>query len=281
MIQGQNMVAIGDLINLKYFLILEVIIIILLVISLSKIIISTVKRRLLQKATSKHQVSNIKIFTRMMNMTLYLVIILFAIFSFTGSLAGFGVVAGLLTAALGFALQKPITGIAAWIMVIVKRPFNIGDRIKIGEVKGEVYDISLTHIYIDEVGGLINTEELSGRNIMVPNYLLFEQSIINYTMINEYVLGEVETGITYESNLGKAMEIVEKIALKHTKEHIKSTKKELKIRVSMDTTGVKIKSRFFAPVKSIQKISSDITQDILLSISKQKDIKFASTYPPK
>ena len=216
-----------------------------------------------------------------MNITFSVVIILFAIFSYTGSWTGFGVVAGLLTAALGFALQKPITGIAAWIMVIVKRPFNIGDRIKIGEIKGEVYDISLTHIYIDEVGGLINSEELSGRNIMVPNYLLFEQSIINYTMINDYILGEVIIDVTYESNLDKAIKIVEESTLRHVKEHVKSANKEPKIRISMDQTGIKIKSRFFVPVRAIQKISSEITKDVLYSFKKQKDIKFASTYPPK
>lgn len=256
-----------------------VVLTIIILLTLFNFILRSLKRTLLAKAKSKKQISNIKIFTRMMNITFSVVIILFAIFSYTGSWTGFGVVAGLLTAALGFALQKPITGIAAWIMVIVKRPFNIGDRIKIGEIKGEVYDISLTHIYIDEVGGLINSEELSGRNIMVPNYLLFEQSIVNYTMINDYILGEVIIDITYESNLDKAIKIVEESTLTHVKEHVKSTNKEPKIRVSMDQTGIKIKSRFFAPVRAIQKITSEITKDVLYSFKKQKDIKFASTYP--
>jgi small-conductance mechanosensitive channel len=237
-----------------------------------------IKKRLLIHAKSKAQVSNIKIFTRIMNVGLSLVIVLFAFFTYIGSWTSLGIVAGLLTAALGFALQKPITGIAAWIMVIMKRPFNIGDRIKIGDIKGEVYDISLTHIYIDEVGGLINGEELSGRNVMVPNYLLFEQNIINYTLLNDYVIGEVTTSITYESNIKKALSIIEKVTLAHVKEHVNIIKKEPKIRVSMEYEGLKIKSRFFAPVKLIQKISSDITKDIIANLKKQKDIKFASGY---
>ena len=213
-----------------------------------------------------------------MNVSISLIIALFAFFTYIGSWTSLGIVAGLLTAALGFALQKPITGVAAWIMVIMKRPFNIGDRIKIGDVKGEVYDISLTHIYIDEVGGLINSEELSGRNIMVPNYLLFEQNIINYTLLNDYVIGEVITSVTYESNIKKALEIVEKATLAHIKEHVDIMKKEPKIRVAMEYEGIKIKSRFFVPVKIIQKISSEITKDIIFNIKKQKDIKFASGY---
>ena len=110
-----------------------------------------IKKSLLEKAKSKSQISNIKILTRIIEITLSVIIIAFVFFSYIGSWTGLGIVAGLLTAALGFALQKPITGVAAWIMIIVKRPFQIGDRIKIGEIKGDVYDISPTHIYIDEV----------------------------------------------------------------------------------------------------------------------------------
>ncbi len=38
-------------------------------------------------------------------------------------------------------------------MVIIKRPFEIGDRIIIGDVRGDVIDLTLTHIYISEIGG--------------------------------------------------------------------------------------------------------------------------------
>lgn len=247
-------------------------------IGLFNLVMGFVKKGLLLKAKSKKQISNIKIFARMLNVTFSIIVLLFAFFSYIGSWTGLGIVAGLLTAALGFALQKPITGIAAWIMVILKRPFSIGDRIKIGEVKGEVYDISLTHIYIDEVGGLINSEELSGRNIMVPNYLLFEQNIINYTMIHDYVISEVTVNVTYDSNLDKAMKIVKEETLKHVSEHAKVMKKDPQVRISMDTSGITIKSRFFAPVKGIQKTASEITKAIYDSFKKQKDIKFAFVY---
>ena len=260
-----------------------VVLTIIILLTLFNFILRSLKRTLLTKAKSKKQISNIKIFTRMMNITFSVVIILFAIFSYTGSWTGFGVVAGLLTAALGFALQKPITGIAAWIMVIVKRPFNIGDRIKIGEIKGEVYDISLTHIYIDEVGGLINSEELSGRNIMVPNYLLFEQSIINYTMINDYILGEVIIDVTYESNLDKAIEIALEAANKYTKDFHKIKHKPFPkvekpyTRLSFEPSGINVNVRYSVPVKSQSVVSSDITKEVYTKIKKTKDVHLA--YP--
>src|SRR3989344_7732391 len=88
-----------------------------------------VKRYLLIRARSKSQVSNIKIFSRIANVVFIVLILFFAFFSYIKSWTELSIFLGLITAALGFALQKPITGIAAWIMVAVKRPFKIGERI--------------------------------------------------------------------------------------------------------------------------------------------------------
>ncbi|MBI2632110.1 mechanosensitive ion channel [Candidatus Pacearchaeota archaeon] len=132
---------------------LEVLAIALILIILFNLILLFVKRSLLKRAKSKNQISNIKILSRIINIVVVILIIILSFFSYVRSWTGIGVVLGLLTAALGFALQKPITGVAAWLMVVLKRPFRVGDRITIGGVKGDVYDISLTHLYIDEVGG--------------------------------------------------------------------------------------------------------------------------------
>ena len=249
----------------------------LLAIFLFDLFLRGIKRNILKKAKSKKQVSNIKIFTRTLNVLFMLLVFLLAFFSYMRSWTGLGLMAGLLTAALGFALQRPITGIAAWIMVVLKRPFNIGDRIIIGDVKGEVYDITLSHIYLDEVGGSINSEELSGRNIMVPNHLLFENNIINYTLLNDYVLGEVVVSITYESDLDKAMAIMAKSAKKFIEKYKNDILKEPKIRVAMDASSMLIKVRFFAPIKEMQDVSSNITKEIFDRIKKEKNVEIA--YP--
>ena len=109
------------------------------------------KKTLLITAKTKKQKSNVEIFYKVMNAILILILIFVTIFSYTGSWASLGLGLGLLSAALGWALQKPITGIAGWIMVVIKRPFELGDRIIVGGVKGDVVDISLTHIYLGEV----------------------------------------------------------------------------------------------------------------------------------
>ncbi len=234
-----------------------------------------VKRRLLKKAKSKAQVSSIKIFSRMINLVFMWVVILFAFLSYFKSWTGIGVVAGLLTAAIGFALQKPITGIAAWIMVVVKRPFQVGDRISIGNVKGDVYDISLTHVYVDEVGGTIDSEQHSGRNVLVPNYKLFDEILVNHTLIHDFVLDEVSFVIKHDSNLDSALKIAKSIAEEITGEYAKKIGKEVATRVAIVENGLRIKVLFFAPVQQLSQIKSDLSERIYRSILKDKRVELA------
>ena len=252
-------------------------VIVFFVIILFNLVIGFIKKYLLKKAKSKKQVSNIKIFTRILNVVFVILVVISAFFSYIGSWTSLGLVAGLFTASLGFALQRPITGIAAWIMIVVKKPFIIGDRIIIGNVKGEVYDITLTHICVDEIGGEIESDQWSGRNVMVPNYLLFENSIINYTLTHDFILGEVVVSVTYESDLDKAIKILEESAVKFVKEFSTAMKREPNVRAKMDTSCMNLKLRFFAPVKIMQEVSSNITKEIFYRIKKEKDVEIA--YP--
>ena len=239
--------------------------------------VGIIKKHMLKKAKTKKQISNIKILTRIFSIILIIIVCFIAFFSYLGSWTGLGIFAGLLSAALGFALQRPITGIAAWIMVVIKRPFNVGDRIIIGNVKGDVYDVSLSHVYLDEIGGLVDTEAHSGRTIMVPNYLLFEQNIINYNLMDDNVLGEVLVDITYESNLDKAIKIAHDSALKFVEDSSRGTSKEPKVRVEMNASSITLKVRFFAPIKKLLETKSNITREIFNKIRKEKDVEIA--YP--
>lgn len=240
------------------------------------LVLGTIERTLLKKVKTKKQITNVEIFSNIFRYSFLLLLILLAVFSYGGSFAGLGLTMGLLSAALGWALQKPITGIAAWIMVVIKRPFDIGDRVIIGNVKGEVCDISLTHIYIKEVGGLVQSEEISGRTVMVPNSVLFEQNIINYTYKYDFTLDQVAVSVTYESDLNKAIEIALAAAKKYTKDYALKAKEPF-VRTYFQPNGINVHVRYFSPVRKIQEVSSSITQEIFAQISKSKHVHFA--YP--
>ncbi|MBU4070487.1 MAG: mechanosensitive ion channel family protein [Nanoarchaeota archaeon] len=249
----------------------------ILLIIIFNFIVKRITTRLLKKAKSKVQKSNIKIFSRILSVTFVIVTLFITFFSYMGSWTGLGIIAGLVTAGLSFALQRPITGIAAWIMIIVKRPFQVGDRICIGDVKGEVYDITLTHVYLDEVGGNIQSSMKSGRNVMVPNYLLFEQNIINYTLTDDYVLEEINFEVTYESDLDKALEIAKKAAIKYIEKFATKEKWKPVYRVKMEASSMKIKILFYAPILEIYQIASDVTKEIYDLVKKDKNVEIA--YP--
>ena len=233
------------------------------------------KKTLLITAKTKKQKSNVEIFYKVMNAILILILIFVTIFSYKGSWASLGLGLGLLSAALGWALQKPITGIAGWIMVVIKRPFELGDRIIVGGVKGDVVDISLTHIYLGEVGGLTGGEENSGRTILIPNAVLFEQTIINYTQQDEFVLDQVVANVTYESDIDEAIKMGVDAAKKHLKEL--KLKEPPYARTYFQSSGMNVIIRYFAPATRVQEFSSRITKEYFDRISKSR--KVALAYP--
>jgi small-conductance mechanosensitive channel len=57
---------------------------------------------------------------------------------------------------LGWALQQPVSGFAAWLMITAKRPFRVGDRIRLPSYRlaGDVIDVGAMYTVLDQVGGL-------------------------------------------------------------------------------------------------------------------------------
>lgn len=162
-------------------------------------------------------------------------------------------------------------------MMTIKRPFSIGDRIIIGDVRGDVYDITLTHIYPDEVGAGVSSGEVTGRNIMVPNYLFFENNITNYTLTHDFVLSSMDISITYESDLDRAIEIIEGVAVKQIAELKEKHKEAPYTRISMADSSMIVSLKFYVPVKQLMELKSKITKEVYDLIKKEKNVEIA--YP--
>jgi small-conductance mechanosensitive channel len=199
------------------------------------------------------------------------------IISLSGSIATLGISAAFLGMIFGWSLQAPVTGIAAWVMIVLKRPFKLGDRIIVNGIIGDVIDITLTHIILNQVGGTISGEEVSGRTVLVPNGILFQQVIYNYTLTNQYILDEVVISITYASDAKKAKEILIESASIVTENIIKVTKKQPFVRTEIYESGIRFRLRYQSRAKDRQRISSDINERIVSFFNAQKGIEFA--YP--
>ena len=109
---------------------------------------------------------------------------------------------GLISLVLGFALQAPITSFIGWIYILIKVPFQVGDRIKIDDATGDVIDVSYTDTTLWEFGGILSTDHPSGRIIRFPNSKVLNSIIYNYSWpLFPYTWSEIKFQIAYQSDL--------------------------------------------------------------------------------
>lgn len=110
---------------------------------------------------------------------------------------------GLISLILGFALQTPITSFIGWIYILVRAPYRVGDRIKIGDATGDVIDVSYLDTTLWEFGGdYLSTDHPTGRIIKFPNSEVLSSAVYNYTWpLFPYVWNEIKFHIAYESDL--------------------------------------------------------------------------------
>ncbi len=206
--------------------------------------------------------------------------LIFAGVSFSGSIASVGISAAFLAMVFGWSLQGPVTGIAAWLMVIARHPFRIGDRIIISGMTGDVVDINFSHIILNQVGGTVTGEELSGRTVMIPNSILFQQVIVNYTHDSPYILDELQVVISNRSDSAQAKEILIQAASEVTADIIRETGEIPFVRVEISDKGIILRLRYKTKVQERQRITSDI-MDIIIREIGNPDVKVEFSNAPK
>jgi small-conductance mechanosensitive channel len=140
---------------------------------------------------------------RVLNLVLVLaiVIIVLSILSATWYTALISL--GVLSLILGFALQTPITSFIGWIYLLIRQPYRVGDRIKIGDAKGDVIDVSYLDTTLWEYGGpYLSTEHPSGRIIKFPNSLVLNETVYNLSWpLFPYIWNEIKFQVAYDTDL--------------------------------------------------------------------------------
>lgn len=111
---------------------------------------------------------------------------------------------GLISLILGFALQTPITSFIGWVYILVKAPYKVGDRIKIGEAAGDVIGVSYLDTTLWEFGGelLSTANHPSGRLIKFPNSMVLDSVVHNYSWpLFPYIWNDIKFFVAYQSDL--------------------------------------------------------------------------------
>ena len=106
---------------------------------------------------------------------------------------------------IGFALQDTLGNFAAGIMVLIYRPFDVGDAVEVGGVSGKVDSVSL-------VSTTIRT--FDNKRVLVPNQSVWGQVITNATASTERRV-DLVFGIGYDDDIEKAQAILEKLVSEH------------------------------------------------------------------
>lgn len=121
---------------------------------------------------------------------------------------------GLISLVMGFALQTPITSLIGWAYILVKRPYRVGDRIRMGDVAGDVIDVGYLDTTLWEFGGeYLSTDHPSGRLIKFPNSNVLESPVWNYSWpAFPFIWNEVKFHVGYDSDLDFVAKVMESAA---------------------------------------------------------------------
>ena len=114
---------------------------------------------------------------------------------------------------IGLAVQTPMKSFIAWIYILIRQPFRVGDRIKIAEATGDVIDVGYLDTTLWEFGGqYLSSDHPSGRLIKFPNEKVLNELVYNYSWpLFPYIWNEVKFQIGYNADLEFIASTMQKI----------------------------------------------------------------------
>ncbi len=111
----------------------------------------------------------------------YVIAFIFLLIVFKVQLTGVTVALGVAGAGIAFALQEVIVSIAGYIAIQSGNFYKIGDRVKLGSIRGDVIDIGVLRTTVMETGDWISGDLYNGRMVRIANSILFKEPVFNYS----------------------------------------------------------------------------------------------------
>ena len=263
--------------------------------SLFVILVIVIIQRLVKKFFIG-KISDIKIRYQWQKISLYIAVFLIVLFLINTWLNIFGSVAtflGLISAGIAIALKDPLVNMVAWLFILIRQPFKVGDRIQIGELAGDVIDIRLFQFSVNEIGNWVDADQSTGRIIHIPNGKVFTEPQSNYTAGFQYIWHEIPILLTFESNWKKAKTILTDVVNHHGVQLSQEAEKQIKeaakrflifytkltpiVYTTVKDSGVMLTLRYMCNPRERRGIEEKIWEDILIKFAECDDIDFA--YP--
>jgi small-conductance mechanosensitive channel len=221
-------------------------------------------------------------------------------FGFAGTLAvlavltrqwlGLLVSLGVVGFAVTFALQQPLSSLVAWLYILVRRPYSVGDRVRIGEAKGDVISVDFLATTIWEINGeLVSSNQPSGRVVTVPNGLVLSSEVVNFGGGGSpYVWNEIAVQVAYETDLAFARELLREEAdaylgdemARHVaayREALAETPVELEVtdrptvNVAQRESWVELRLRYLAHPRRGQRVKNELYERVFERFGEHPD----------
>lgn len=197
---------------------------------------------------------------------------------------------GLVTAGLAFALQKVVTSVAGYFIILRGNTFNVGERITMGGIRGDVIGLGFLQTTIMEMGQppsvqgadpamWIKGRQFTGRIVTVTNDKIFETPVYNYTRDFPFIWEEISVPIKYGTELSKVEGILLEVVARHVdkiddlsrplrenmekKYDIRTDDMIPKLFYRITDNWIELTVRFISPERGIREIKSNISRDIL------------------
>ncbi|MEM8858463.1 MAG: mechanosensitive ion channel domain-containing protein [Chloroflexota bacterium] len=200
---------------------------------------------------------------------------------------------GLLSAGIAIALQDPLINLVGWMFIMARRPFEVGDRIEIDNVAGDVIDTHLFKFSLLEIGNWVDADQSTGRVIHVPNRMVFSHPVANYSSGVSHIWNEIPITLTFESDWMLAKQLLQEVTERHSLRPTKEEEKEIRnaakrnnvrypnlspvVYTKVSESGVVLTLRYLCRPRKRRNTEEAIWEDVLILFAEKKEIDFA--YP--
>ena len=142
----------------------------------------------------------------------YVVAILFLVILFEDRLGRVSLALGVAGAGVVVALQDVIASFGGWFAINFSKLYSVGDRVQVGDTKGDVIDISILRTTLLETGNGVSKDLHSGRVAKIPNSILLKGPVFNYTQGFRFVWDEIKIPLRAESDHHLARAVLLEVA---------------------------------------------------------------------
>jgi len=197
---------------------------------------------------------------------------------------------GVLTAGTAFALQKAITSLAGYFLILRGDIFTVGDRISMGGVRGDVIGLGFLRTTILEMGQpsgdedtavpvWVDARQYTGRVVTVTNAAVFDEPVYNYSREFTFLWEELRVPVKFDADLDRAEQILIDAALRHSEDSerlgvdalqrmrrryfVPTTDLKPEVYYKITSNWVELAVRFIVPTHGIRRIKSEISREVL------------------